>query len=142
MQIVYLDLNLMEKMCHRVAVAVFNQESDPIPPFSTHTEQLLDSALNLPKQTFGGADLYKTLTDKAIILYYALIKNHPFPNGNKRMATASLLVFLFINNYWLETTPAELAEWAIKVAESKQKDPMIVELGLWLEGRIKKVDIQ
>ena len=46
----------------------------------------LESALTQPQMTFGGADLYPTLVNKAAALGYALIKNHPFLDGNKRSA--------------------------------------------------------
>src|SRR3989344_2611796 len=118
MQIHYLDIELMEKICHRLAVAVFNTNEDPISPFQDHTISLLDSALNLPKATFDNQELYSTLVDKAAILYYALNKNHPFRNGNKRIATASLLVFLHINDYWLDAGKNEMVEKALYVAKS------------------------
>ena len=106
MEINYLDFELMEKMCHRLAVAVFDTNEDPIAHFNDHDFALLDSAIQSPRQTFDKKDLYETLEEKAAVLYYNLNKNHPFKNGNKRIATASLLVFLSINNCWL-TVPKD-----------------------------------
>lgn len=60
-------------------------------------EGLLDSAINTPFQSFGGTDLYPTLLQKAARLGYGLIKNHPFVDGNKRIGTHAMLVFLDIN---------------------------------------------
>lgn len=130
----YLDAELMEKMCHRLAVAVFDTQDDPIAPFREHERSLLDSALNLPKQTFGGSELYPTLVDKAAVLYYTLNKNHPFRNGNKRIATASLLVFLFINNKWLDAGKNEVVQKALTVAESKPevREAIVIELKQWI----------
>ena len=60
----------MEKMCHPLAVAIFdNKEDDPIAKFDDHELALLDSALNNPRQTFNGIELYPTLIKKAGILY-------------------------------------------------------------------------
>lgn len=135
----------MEKMCHPLAVAVFDRTTDPIPPFKPHTEQLLDSALNLPRQAFAGKELYKTLPEKAAILFYALVQNHPFPNGNKRIATAALLVFLFINNHWLNVSSQKLADWAIGIAKAgEQKPPLTIEdllpeLRHWIAGHIESL---
>ena len=42
----------------------------------------LEAALALPRQTFGGADLYPSLAEKAVVLGFALIQNHPFVDGN------------------------------------------------------------
>jgi death-on-curing protein len=99
---------------------IFNTKDDPISPFKEHTLSLLDSALNLPKQTFGKKELYPTLTDKAAILYYTLNKNHSFKNGNKRIATASLLVFLYVNNHWLDAGKNEMVQKALDISQSDQ----------------------
>lgn len=109
----YLDSELMEKMCHRLAVALFDTTGDPIAPFRDHDRSLLESALNLPRQTFDGRDLYPTLVDKAAVLYYSLNKNHAFKNGNKRISTSSLLVFLYINGHWIDAGKEEMVKKAL-----------------------------
>ena len=48
-------------------------------------ENLLDSALKSPFQTFGGNELYSDIFDKASKLCYSLVENHPFADGNKRI---------------------------------------------------------
>lgn len=116
----YLDIELMEKLCHRIAVAVFDTTEDPIAPFHERTLSLLDSALQLPRATFASKELYPTLEVKAAALFYSLIKNHPFPNGNKRIAVAALLVFLYINDCWVDVSPQELYEQAIAIAVSER----------------------
>lgn len=114
----YLDVDLMEHMCHRIAVAVFDTTEDPIVPFHERTLSLLDAALQLPRATFGSMEMYGSLEEKAATMFYSLIKNHPFPNGNKRIAVAALLVFLYINEQWVTANPQELYELAIAVATS------------------------
>ncbi|OGH91763.1 MAG: hypothetical protein A2534_04525 [Candidatus Magasanikbacteria bacterium RIFOXYD2_FULL_39_9] len=138
----YLDIKLMEKMCHPLAVAIFNDSNDPIPSFQMHATQLLESSLGMPKQTYGGKDLYETAVDKAVILYFSLIKNHPFQNGNKRVATTSLLVFLWINDFWLKVSDEELAKWAIDVAEFKDtpafsREELFLKLKLWISEHLE-----
>jgi death-on-curing protein len=134
----YLDKDLMEKMCHRLAVVVFDTEEEPIAKFEDHELSLLDSALNAPKQTFDQKDLYPSLEEKAAILYYSLNKNHPFKNGNKRIATASLLVFLFLNDKWLDMPMEKLLEQTLRVAQSKPKerDTLLVELHQWIRDHL------
>jgi death-on-curing protein len=61
----------------------------------------LEAAIALPRQTFGGAELYPTLADKASILAFALINNHPFVDGNKRVGHAALAAFAALNGYEL-----------------------------------------
>ncbi|MCX6785530.1 MAG: Fic family protein [Candidatus Komeilibacteria bacterium] len=50
-----------------------------------------------PYQTFGGKQLYPGLIKKSAILFYLMIKNHPFQNGNKRIAMTTLFYFLYKN---------------------------------------------
>ena len=50
---------------------------------------MLESALGQPRQTFGGEDLYPSLTSKAAALGFSLIMNHPFIDGNKRVGRAA-----------------------------------------------------
>lgn len=96
--------------------------NEPIPDYSTRENSLLESALGSPRQSFGGKFLYPTLIKQSSILFYSLIKNHPFKNGNKRIAVISLLVFLSLNNRWLSINPYDLYKFAQKVASSKSKE--------------------
>jgi death-on-curing protein len=57
----------------------------------------LEAAVAQPKTTFGGADLYPTLAEKAAALCYALIQGHPFADGNKRVGHAAMETFLVLN---------------------------------------------
>jgi len=54
---------------------------------------LLESAIAQPRMTFGGEDLYPSLVEKAAALGFALIMNHPFVDGNKRIGHATAEVF-------------------------------------------------
>ena len=60
----------------------------------------LESALAQPRATFGD-DLYPTLAHKAAALAYSLALNHPFVDGNKRVAHAALETFLVLNGHEL-----------------------------------------
>lgn len=95
---------------------------EPIPDYSTRDNSLLESALGAPRQTFGGNLLYPTLQIQAAILFYSLIKNHPFRNGNKRIAVMSLLTFLSLNGLWLSMKPLDLYKLAQEVSSSNPKD--------------------
>ena len=71
---------------------------------------LLDSALENPFQSFGGEELYPTIQAKAARLGYGLIKNHCMIDGNKRIGTHAMLVFLALNGIELKYTQKELYE--------------------------------
>lgn len=91
---------------------------EPIPEFGIRYPNILESCINMPFQTYGGKDLYRGLISKAAILFYLLIKNHPFQNGNKRVAITSLFLFLYINKKWLKVDSAKLHNFAVWVAQS------------------------
>lgn len=77
---------------------------------------LLDSALETPFQSFGGDELYPTIQAKAARLGYGLIKNHCTIDGNKRIGTHAMLVFLALNGIELKYTQKELYETILDVA--------------------------
>ena len=62
--------------------------------FGQERDKSLASSLQAVFQTFGGKDLYPTLEEKAAHLIYFLVKNHPFVDGNKRIAATLFLWFL------------------------------------------------
>lgn len=95
--------------------------NEPIPDFSTRFPNILESCLATPFQTFGGRSLYSTFLAKASILFYLLIKNHPFQNGNKRIAMTTLFTFLHKNVKWLKVDTQELYNFAVWVASSPPK---------------------
>ncbi|MGI6475746.1 MAG: type II toxin-antitoxin system death-on-curing family toxin [Candidatus Dojkabacteria bacterium] len=82
----------------------------------------LESSIVQPFQQIGGQDLYPTLVSKASMLYYFCIKNHPFEDGNKRMAIFALIIYLAKNGYWLETTNEEIFDITVYTAASSMKD--------------------
>ncbi len=98
---------------------------EPIPDFSTRFPNVLESCIETPFQTFAGP-LYKGLLGKATALFYFMIKNHPFQNGNKRIAVTTLMIFLYKNERWIKVTNQQLYEFAVKVAESNATDKAVV----------------
>ncbi len=80
---------------------------------------LLDSALNLPFQSFDGEDIYRTVRAKSARLAFSIINNHPFIDGNKRIGILSMLVFLEINGIEVICTDDELIELGLGLASGK-----------------------
>ena len=80
---------------------------------------LLDSALETPFQSFGGDELYPTIQAKAARLGYGLIKNHCMIDGNKRIGTHAMLVFLALNGIELKYMQKELYQTILDVAAGK-----------------------
>ena len=55
-------------------------------------------------QTFGGADLLPTVEEKAANLFYYIVKDHPFVDGNKRVGAFLFILFLSKNNYLYDSS--------------------------------------
>jgi death-on-curing protein len=89
----------------------------------------LESAVAQPEASFGGEDLYPTLAEKAAALGHALIQNHPFVDGNKRIGHGAMEVFLLLNSYEIEATVDDQENVIIGVASGKISR---IELSEWL----------
>lgn len=63
--------------------------------FGVEVENKFEGLITCLYQTFDGADLYKTVEEKAANLLYLVIKDHPFVDGNKR--SASMLFVYYLN---------------------------------------------
>ena len=96
-------------------------------------EGLLQSALEAPFQSFGGEDIYPSIQQKAARLGYGLIKNHPFLDGNKRIGTHVMLVFLCLNGIELDYTQRELEDIILSVASSEAGSEELLQWLLWHE---------
>ena len=112
--------------------------NEPIPDFSTRFPNILESCLSVPFQTFEVKSLYPTLISKASILFYLMIKNHPFQNGNKRIAMTTLFVFLYKNKKWLKVDTQELYNFTVWVASSPPsvKDQTVKAIEKFLRGHL------
>lgn len=110
----------VEYVAHRLAKETMIW-TGPIPDFSTRYTDALERSIEAPFQTFGGRQLYPGLLKKSAILFYLMVKNHPFQNGNKRIAMTTLFYFLFQNKKWLKVDNQELYNFARWVAESNAK---------------------
>jgi death on curing protein len=93
-------------------------------------KNLLESAVNRMRASFGGKDLYPDIFSKAATLMHSIVKNHPFVDGNKRTALASASIFLSINGYVIELPHQETEDFMVKVASSKMD---IEEIALFLK---------
>ena len=89
--------------------------------------KLLDSSIQQVYQTFDGKELYKTKEEKAARLGYALISNHAFVDGNKRIGMYVMLTFLELNGVKTNFTNEEIASMGYKLAESKMTYEELLE---------------
>jgi len=84
----------------------------------------VQSALARPFASYGGQALYPTLEEKAAALAEGISRNHPFVDGNKRMAIAAGCLFLMLNGREITATEQELEHtaWALAVREIELAD--------------------
>jgi len=80
---------------------------------------LLQSALAAPRQTMFGEELYPGITDKSAILLYLLTQNHPFVDGNKRIALSACFWFLESNGYTLDVEKEALYQFTVDIAKGQ-----------------------
>jgi prophage maintenance system killer protein len=113
---------------------------EPIPDFSTRFPHILESCLLTPFQTFSGKPLYPSHVTKASVLFYLMIKNHPFQNGNKRIAMTTLLVFLLLNGRWIRADSQELYNFTVWVAQSPSglKDQVVDAIQKFIRTHLVK----
>lgn len=82
---------------------------------------LLESALESAFQTFGGNELYPSKEEKGARLGYALISNHAFVDGNKRIGMYVMMIFLEVNGIKIDPTVDDVARVGLAVASGKMK---------------------
>jgi len=93
---------------------------------------LAESALHAPAAGFAGVALYPDVVDKAAVLCVRLARNHPLPDGNKRVAYLALLEFLARNDIeWLPLSANETVAMIEHVAAGKVSER---ELADWLRA--------
>ena len=89
---------------------------------------LLESALAQPEATFAGEWLHKDLYEMAAAYAYHLCQNHPFMDGNKRVALACALVFLEINGVSVMDPKGSLKAAMLSMASSKMSKQVFTDL--------------
>jgi death on curing protein len=93
----------------------------------------LESSLTQPRMTFGGTELYPSIVDKAAVLGYSLIQNHPFLDGNKRTGHAAMEVFLLLNHCEIQGSVDEQERIVLQVASGKMDREAFT---LWLRDHV------
>ena len=93
----------------------------------------LHAALAAPRQDVFGEELHTGLPAKAAILFIRLIDNHPFYDGNKRIAVVALRLFLQRNSHALASSDEESLQLARQVATGHAGEPVVQD---WIAQRI------
>ncbi len=97
-------------------------------------DNLLQSALLSPMQTYDSKELFPTLVDKAARLACGLTQNHPFVDGNKRIGAHAMLVVLALNGISLSYSQKELSDIFLQLAADEIS---FNELREWIDSHIR-----
>jgi len=99
-------------------------------------KKLLGSALEQPKTSYDGISLHETIFDMAAAYGFHLCQNHPFLDGNKRIALVAMDTFLQANGYEIVVSEKEIFKLIMALSEgniSKQ------ELSAWIKDNSKSI---
>jgi death on curing protein len=88
---------------------------------------LLDSAVLMPQQQFGGTYLHEDLAAMAAAYLFHIASNHPFIDGNKRAAAMSSLVFLDVNGVANLPSPVAMTDVTLRVASGQMVKSELIE---------------
>ena len=95
----------------------------------------LESSVAQPMQSFDGVDLYPDAPTKAAALAFFLVSNHPFVDGNKRVAHAALAVTLRLNGFLLVASVDEQERIMLRAASGELTRPDFAE---WVQAHVVK----
>ena len=95
----------------------------------------LESAIARPAMTFGGEDLYPDIAAKAAALMHSLAMNHPFVDGNKRVAASAAELFFELNGQRLDAQDSDLEELTLTVACGELDAE---SLAIWFRQRLER----
>jgi death on curing protein len=99
-------------------------------------ENLLDSALAQPFMTFGGELIYATVSEQASALAFSMVNNHPFLDGNKRIAHAAMTLYLHECGWKISASIDEQETLFLSLASGTVGREELVS---WIENHIKRI---
>ncbi len=84
-------------------------------------EALLESAIESAYATFDGVDLFPSKEEKAAKIGYALISNHAFVDGNKRIGVYVMISFLEMNGIHIDAENSDVVHLGLSVADGSMQ---------------------
>ena len=96
---------------------------------------LLDAAVAMPRQQFGGEYLHEDIPAMAAAYMFHIAQNHPFFDGNKRAAVIAALSFLHVNGIEKLPVPQDLEITTLRVAAGELNKDALTQ---WMREQIGK----
>ncbi len=102
--------------------------------------ELAESALHAPAAEFGDVEFYPDMAVKAAVLCVRLAKNHPLPDGNKRVAFVCVVEFCLRNGLTWTPPPGDedgeaSARAVLDIAAGLGDEQVVAELAAWIRER-------
>lgn len=133
---------------HADLTKMFEDDEDPISPPGIKSRPMLESACGRPLTSMGATEKYPSLVWKLAALTQSLTKNHPFHNGNKRTALATLLIALYRNKLSLknEVTDDQVFDFIVavtadefpKMGHKLSPDETTKTIAWWIKNNTEK----
>ena len=95
--------------------------------------ELLDSALHAPQAGFGDVEFYPEFVDKAAVLVVRIARNHPLPDGNKRLAWQALTMFCALNGHQLKVPHDEAVSTMLAITAGEIDQAAVAD---WLTDQL------
>ena len=115
------------------AIAIEDQGGDP----SVRDWPLLESAVSMPAQQFGGRFLHEDIPAMGAAYAFHICGNHPFLDGNKRAAVAAMIAFLSDNGWAFEATADEAEPVVLGLAAGTIDKAGFTE---WVRGHVREAE--
>ncbi len=94
----FLTLEDVRDFCYVYAKSNLNF-NEPIPSFDTRYSEKLEAVLASPQTYIESKLVHSSMSRQAAVLFYEMTKQHPFFNGNKRIACVSLMILQSLSPY-------------------------------------------
>jgi death on curing protein len=120
----------MEDILRLHAIAIEDQGGDA----TLRDRSLLESAMAMPLQQFGGDFLHPDVPSMAAAYAFHICKNHPFMDGNKRAATAAMIAFLSDNGWAFASKHDEAESMILRLAAGQLDKAAFTD---WLRTQIQ-----
>lgn len=98
---------------------------------------LLESAVAAAEASYSGTYLHGSLPEMAAAYLFHLARNHPFVDGNKRAAAASMFLFLYLNDLLLDCSADQLVALTMAVASGKRSK---AEAAVFIAANVRPAD--
>lgn len=94
-----------------------------------------ESALAAPFATYGGHDFYPHPIKRAAVLASRIVRNHPLPDGNKRVSLLLMILYLEEHGWQVSCPQTELAKAIEDLAAGKNSEDYF---HMWLISRTER----